>query len=78
MQHQQADDAKVNNLQAGHIRKIDKITDMFVEPVMIAVKKDRSVKIALDARTLNNAIPNAGSGKIDGHNCRGNQKQERR
>ena len=29
---------------------------MFIQPVVITVKKDRSVKIALDARSLNNAI----------------------
>ena len=29
---------------------------MFFQPVVITVKKDRSVKIALDARSRNNAI----------------------
>ena len=44
-------------LEAGHIRRVDKISDqMFIHPVVITVKKDRSVKIALDARSLNNAI----------------------
>ena len=30
--------------------------DVFIQPVVITVKKDRSVKIALDARALNNSI----------------------
>ena len=29
---------------------------MFIQPVVITVKKDTSVKIAIDARSLNNAI----------------------
>ena len=58
LQLQQAVDKEIKNLlEAGHIRKIDKVTDeMFIQPVVITVKKDRSVKIALDARSLNNAI----------------------
>ena len=45
-----------NLLDAGHISKIDKITDeMFIQPVVITVKKYRSAKIALNARSLNNA-----------------------
>ena len=51
-------DAEIQGLQeAGHIRRVEKIPDeMFIQPVVITVKKDRSVKIALDARSLNNAI----------------------
>ena len=51
-------DAEIRNLlAAGHIKRVDKISDkMFIQPVVISVKKDRSVKIALDARSLNNAI----------------------
>ena len=46
-----------NLLQKDHIRKSDEITDeMFIQPVVFTVKKERSVKIALDARSLNNAI----------------------
>ena len=58
LQVQEAVDADINSfLQAGHIERIDKITDkMFIQPVVITVKKDRSVKIALDARSLNNAM----------------------
>ena len=58
LQLQKAVDEEIRNLlAAGHIERIDKITDeMFIQPVVITVKKDRSVKIALDARSLNNAI----------------------
>ena len=30
--------------------------DVFIQPVVITVKKERSVKITLDARALNNSI----------------------
>ena len=55
---QEAVDAEIKCLlKAGHIERIDKITDeMFIQPVVITVKKDGSVKIALDARSFNNAI----------------------
>ena len=51
-------DAEIKNLlDAVHIRKIDKITDeMLIQPVVITVEKDRSNKIALDARSVNNVI----------------------
>ena len=51
-------DAEIKSLlAAGHIKRVDKITDeMFIQPVVFTVKKDRSVKIALDARSLNNDI----------------------
>ena len=51
-------DAEVNSLlEAGHIKRFDKILDgMFIQPVVVTVKRDRNVKIALDARSLNNAI----------------------
>ena len=40
-----------------HIEKIDKVSNnVFIQPTVITVKKDRSVKIALDARALNRAI----------------------
>ena len=42
--------------RGSHIKRVDKITvEMFIQPVVITVKKDRNVKIALDARSLNNA-----------------------
>ena len=44
-------------MKEGHIEKIDEIKDnVFIQPTVITVKKDRSVKIALDARALNQAI----------------------
>ena len=44
-------------LEQGHIEKVDTIKDdVFIQPVVITVKRDRSVKIALDARALNNSI----------------------
>ena len=44
-------------LKEGHIGKINEIKDdVFIQPTVITVKKDRSVKIALDARALNQAI----------------------
>ena len=44
-------------LEQGHIEKVDTIKDdVFLQPVVMTVKKDRSVKIALDARALNNSI----------------------
>ena len=46
-------------LEQGQIEKVDTIKDdVFIQPVVITVKKDRSVKIALDARALNNSIAN--------------------
>ena len=51
-------DAEIKSpLEAGHIRRVDKTSDeMFIQPVVITVKEDRTVKIALVARLLNNAI----------------------
>ena len=44
-------------LKEGHIEKVDKIQDdMFIQPTVITVKKDKFVKIALDARALNQSI----------------------
>ena len=41
----------------GHIENINEIKDnVFIQPTVITVKKDRSVKIALDLRALNQAI----------------------
>ena len=58
LQLQDQVDKKIKNLlEQGHIEKVDTIKDdVFIEPVVITVKKDRSVKIALDARALNNSI----------------------
>ena len=44
-------------LNEGHIERVSEVTDkQFIQPVVITVKKDKSVKIALDARALNNEI----------------------
>ena len=44
-------------LKEGHIEENGKIQhDAFIEPTVITVKKDKSVKIALDARALNVSI----------------------
>ena len=44
-------------LKEGHIEKVDKIQDdVFIQPTVTTVKKDKSVKSALDARALNQSI----------------------
>ena len=44
-------------LKEGHLKKVDKIQDnVFIQPTVITVKKDKSVKIALNARVLNQSI----------------------
>ena len=44
-------------LEEGRIEKVNEVTDkQFIQPVAITVKNDKSVKIALDARALNNEI----------------------
>ena len=55
---QDAVEAEIDKLpKEGHIRKVDKISDeVFIQPVVVTVKKNKPVKIALDARALNNAI----------------------
>ena len=53
----QVDSEITNLLDQGHIERVDTIKDdVFIQPVVITVKKDRSVKIALDARALNDSI----------------------
>ena len=49
---------EINKLiQSGYLEKILKIEeDCFVSPVLITVKKDKSVRIALDRRKLNDSI----------------------
>ena len=58
IQLQKAVDKEIGRfLKEGHIEKINEIKDdVFIQPTVITVKKDRSVKIALDARALNQAI----------------------
>ena len=58
IQLQKAVDEEIGRLlKEGHFEKINEIKDdVFIQPTVITVKKDRSVKIALDARALNRAI----------------------
>ena len=58
IQLQKAVDKEIGRLlKEGHIEKINEIKDdVFIQPTVKTVKKDRSVKIALDARALNRAI----------------------
>ena len=43
-------------IESGHLEKADKTTEnCFVSPAVITIKKDKSVKIALDSRKLNEA-----------------------
>ena len=55
---QNQDDAGNQNLlKDGHIKKVEKIQDdLFIQSTVITVKKDKSVKIALDARALKESI----------------------
>ena len=44
-------------LAAGHIEKLDKCTsDCFNAPIVITVKKDNSIKLALDAKPINRQL----------------------
>ena len=53
----QVDSESEKFLKEGHIEKVDKIQDkVFIRPTVITVKKDKSVKFALDARALNESI----------------------
>ena len=43
-------------IKSGHLERLETIEeDCFVSPVVITVKKDKTVKIALDARKLNDS-----------------------
>ena len=43
-------------IQSGHLERLETVEeDCFVSPVVITVKKDKTVKIALDARKLNDS-----------------------
>ena len=44
-------------LAEGHIRRVETVSDeVFIQTVVINVKKDKSVKVTLDDRSLNKAI----------------------
>ena len=51
-------DKELNKLlKEGHIENVDKFQDdVFIQLTVITVKKDKSVKIALDARAFNQSI----------------------
>ena len=54
---EQVDKESEKLLKEGHIEKVDKIQDnVYFQPTVITVRKDKSVKIALDARALNQSI----------------------
>ena len=55
---QKAVDAEIKRLlKDGHNEKVDENKNhVFIQPTVITVKKDRSVKIAIDARARNKAI----------------------
>ena len=43
-------------IKSGHLEKADKTTEnCFISPVVITIKKDQSVKIALDSRSFNDS-----------------------
>ena len=44
-------------LLEGHVQKLDKCTsDCFIAPIVITVKKDDSIKLALDAKPINRQL----------------------
>ena len=44
-------------LAEGHIEKLNKCSDQFfISPIVITVKRDQTIKLALDSKTLNKAI----------------------
>ena len=44
-------------LLEGHIQRLDKCTsDCFIAPIVITVKKDESMKLALDAKSINRQL----------------------
>ena len=51
--------AELERLQTeGHIEKVSSCSDEhFISPIVITVKKDQSIKLALDSKVLNKAIP---------------------
>ena len=61
LQLQEAVDQEIDKLLAdGHMQRVERIKDeVFIQPVVITVTRDKSLKIALDAKSLNNAIQKA-------------------
>ena len=58
LQLQEALEKEIDNLLTEvHIRRVERLSDeVFIQQVVITLKKDKGVKIELDARILNNAI----------------------
>ena len=47
----------LTNCYQGHITKLDKCkSDFFIAPIVITVKKDDSIKLALDAKPINRQL----------------------
>ena len=72
-------------IESGHLEKTDKTTEnCFISPAVITIKKDKSVKIALDSRKLNEACvkrkksSNAEYGRANQQNFSQNYKRRRR
>ena len=49
---------ELKNLQNnGHITKVEKCSDeFFISPIVITVKKDKSIKLSMDSKTINKSI----------------------
>ena len=46
-----------NLLEEGHIEKLNNCSDQyFISPIVITVKRDQTIKLALDSKTLNESI----------------------
>ena len=58
LQRQEAVEAEIDDLlKEGHVRRVEKINDeVVIQPVVITVKKDKTVKLAANARSLSDAI----------------------
>ena len=58
IQLKEAVEPEINRLLVeGHIKRVTEVTVLeSLQPVVITVKRDKSVKIALDARALKNEI----------------------
>ena len=58
LQLQEAVEAKIDKLlKEGHIRRVETVSDeLFIHLVVMTVEKDKTDKIVLDARSMNNAI----------------------
>ena len=58
LQLQEALEKEIDNLLTEvHIRRVKRLSDeVFIQQVVITLKKDKGVKVELDARILNNAI----------------------